>query len=605
MTQHLYIFTVGPVQSFIAQARKAQDLHAGSRILSELVRRGIESFNEEAEANDYTSQIIFPSNWENKNASLPNRFIAKVKKENEQIEALEIIGKNCKAAIHSAFAEIAENTLRKYYSNEVANQIERHLEVHWAVLLIEENYKTTYLKLESLLGAVKNVRPFEQLNNGKGEMGRKCNLDGENNALFYHGNGQNAPSMIWHNEGKTRINDFIINPGEAISAVSFLKRKYENSQKFPSVAEIALLEAIDKTKEKSGQCLADFERICKSKNGFISHCLENEEQVQLGNDLEKLNDNFDYQLVYPENVTVKNFPHDKQREYASRIANNLSRYLKDKHYVMIMFDGDKMGEWLSGNNTSHNGKELENFHQEFSKLLSKFAESVDKILEEKGKVIYSGGDDFLGMVNLHHLFPVMKELREKFHEEVNAKLQNRREGKNLTFSAGIVITHYKTPLSEVLQKVRQMEKKAKNPLMGDRNAFALAVIKHSGEIQESTYKWDADENSPNGCSNWVAIELVFKSLRSGNFSNKFITSLTRELYQLAGLELDKMTRLKTALKQEMERLINKNPDASDNAKNEMTKKVVQLYENSEGSKTQNFIHALQIADFMHRRIQNL
>lgn len=604
MSQHLYIFTIGPVQSFIAQARKAQDLHAGSRLLSELVRRGVTNFQCEAENYTYQPTLIFPNNWEDKNASLPNRFIAKIEASNIEQSKLKKLGNDCKEAIKNEFIIIAEETLGKHYSTEVAKQIDRHLEVHWAALPIKTDYKTAYLELESLLGAVKNIRPFEQLNSGDGEVGRKCNLDGENNALFYHGD----PALIWLNEkrgAKHLRNDFRLNPGEAISAVSFLKRKYQNSQSFPSIAEIALMEAIEKTKNDSGTCLFEFEQLCRDKHGFISICLKNEKEIHLGNDLERLNTNFDYQLIYPENVNTKNFPHTKQREYAVKITDNLSRHLKDKHYAMIMFDGDKMGKWLSGENTTHDGKELEGFHKDFSSLLSQFAESVNEILEGKGRVIYSGGDDFLGLVNLHHLFPVIRGLREKFHKEVNDKIANKQEGKHLTFSAGIVITHYKTPLSEVLQKARQMEKKAKHKESGDRNAFVISVIKHSGEIQEAIYKWDADKNSPNGCSNWDAIETVFKQLKSGDFSNKFITSLTREMYQLAGFELGKMTRLKPALKQEIKRLINKNPEASDQAKSDLVLDVIQLYEKAESSKTQNFIHALQIADFINRRIQNI
>ncbi|NPA53826.1 MAG: hypothetical protein GXO21_04085 [Aquificae bacterium] len=37
--EYLFIFTITPVQSFIAQARKTRDLHAGSRILSELIKK--------------------------------------------------------------------------------------------------------------------------------------------------------------------------------------------------------------------------------------------------------------------------------------------------------------------------------------------------------------------------------------------------------------------------------------------------------------------------------------------------------------------------------------------------------------------------------------
>ena len=79
MSKYLFLFTVGPVQSFIAQARKTQDLYAGSQILTELVKAGIEEVGRE--------NIIFPyaypdedNKWQDVK-SLPNRFLAVVEKE--------------------------------------------------------------------------------------------------------------------------------------------------------------------------------------------------------------------------------------------------------------------------------------------------------------------------------------------------------------------------------------------------------------------------------------------------------------------------------------------------------------------------------------------
>jgi len=42
--QYLFLFTIGPVQSFIAQARKTRDLYAGSAILGEII--GAENKNQ-------------------------------------------------------------------------------------------------------------------------------------------------------------------------------------------------------------------------------------------------------------------------------------------------------------------------------------------------------------------------------------------------------------------------------------------------------------------------------------------------------------------------------------------------------------------------------
>jgi CRISPR-associated protein Cmr2 len=68
MSQHLFLFTIGPVQSFIAQARKTQDLYAGSRLLSELSKAAADAIKAKG------GKVIFPSNTEGE--SLPNRLLA-------------------------------------------------------------------------------------------------------------------------------------------------------------------------------------------------------------------------------------------------------------------------------------------------------------------------------------------------------------------------------------------------------------------------------------------------------------------------------------------------------------------------------------------------
>lgn len=608
MKDYLFILTIGPVQSFIAQARKGQDLYAGSQILSRLVKTGILHFIRQKNAN-----VIFPIiNEKEENASLPNRFLGKINlSEDDARQQLSKLGKELKSQIEKEFVSVSQRSLEKIskrdFSADFLEQIERHLDIHWAALPMEVSYKDTYEKLEQLLGSVKNIRPFEQLNDGEGEKGRKCALDGENNVLFYPNEKDSPLAKSLKKQGAQRVHNSLLNPGEAVSAVSMVKRLYKrngNNQGFPSVAEIALLKAQEQIQGKKAEsCLQDYINLCSGKKEFVAYCLKNGENFSLTpNDFDNLNTNFDYQLIYPENVTDKNFPNKLQKEYATELAKRLKGKLKDKHYALILFDGDNMGSWLSGNNTEHDENELENFHGKLSETLSEYAKSVARILEGRGKVIYSGGDDFLGMVNLHYLFDVMRELRTRFFAEVSEKIQQKKSEKHLTFSAGIVIAHYKTPLSEVLSKVRSMEGKAKK--IGNRNAFALAVIKHSGEIQETVFKWDENESDARGCSNWNDIDTVFTHLQADNFSNKFITTLTRELYSLTGAGFMKLNNIRYAIETETERLIKKAKIDNSTNSEELIESVKRLLKNSvEDKQSENFIHALQIADFMSRKLQ--
>ncbi|NMC58567.1 MAG: hypothetical protein GYA51_04150, partial [Candidatus Methanofastidiosa archaeon] len=179
MSQYLFLFTIGPVQSFIAQARKTQDLYAGSFLLSHL----IESAMKELERSEADCEFIFPNK---EIESKPNRFIAKVKSDN-----IEKVGNDLKDFVESKFENIASTILNAVngsisnnFKKSFQKQVKSHLQVNWVALLLEESrYTDTYKELESYLGAIKNVQNFQQLE----EKGRKCSLCGERNVLFYRG----------------------------------------------------------------------------------------------------------------------------------------------------------------------------------------------------------------------------------------------------------------------------------------------------------------------------------------------------------------------------------------------------------------------------------
>ncbi|EPR26946.1 type III-B CRISPR-associated protein Cas10/Cmr2 [Geobacillus sp. WSUCF1] len=54
--RYIVIFTVGPVQSFIASARKTEDFWSGSYILSHLVREAIKQFYQL----DANCEVVYP-----------------------------------------------------------------------------------------------------------------------------------------------------------------------------------------------------------------------------------------------------------------------------------------------------------------------------------------------------------------------------------------------------------------------------------------------------------------------------------------------------------------------------------------------------------------
>lgn len=594
---YLFLLTISPVQSFIAQARKTQDLYAGSRILSALVRTGMNEFN-------FEEDIIFPKSKTGK--SLPNRFIAKFTGTKEEARKK---GEDVKQAIETEWKNIADTTLiGTSYANGFNEQIKQHLDIHWAFEKIENNnYKTAYKNIESLIGAIKNVRPFEQYSyNGIGEQGRKCSIDGQNNALFF---GNETRKNLYGDKSKWNPNAVLLEkkmakviPNEGLSAISFVKRFYKSEEddfkNFPSTAKVALMQDIKKLKKDSA-----LKSVYAAYKGFFS------------------NGDFDEQLLFEENLNTSYFDKKGLKEYISKLNeikkshSKISSFLKQKYYAIILFDGDKMGKWLSGDNLEgdYKHKDLQTFHKEFSKLLSAFGEKATAYVnptEHNGQTVYAGGDDYLGFVNLECLFKVMTELRQLFEKFVAKPLRDGNyTKKNITFSAGIVVASYKMPLSEVLKKAREVEKIAKNK--ADRNAFAFSVMKSSGEIQQATFKWDDDELASKDSSNWEHLQTITDFLREEKFSNKFISSLSKELYQLAGTELNSVSKsfpvLNGAIETEIKRLVKraKSKETIPEDVIKMEKAVIALWKQSKLpnlKQVENFIHVLHIADFLHRKL---
>ncbi len=592
MSQYLFLFTIGPVQSFIGQARKTQDLYTGSFFLSHLIN----STMNELENRVNNCEFIFPHK---DIKSKPNRFIAEI-----EYDDIEKLGKELKSFVENTFEEIStsifeELNLNSSEPNGFNSQIKDFFQVNWVALpLKKDNYDVTYKELESYLGSIKNVRAFKQLNNGRGEIGRKCSLCGERNVLFYRGRKRayTTDSAVSLNRQSLKY----MSDGEGLCAVCFTKRfadKYQNfkveyEKDYPSTAKIALMDLRDSVSKLDSDLLARYEKL--------------------------FGKNFDEELYYEENLTPSYF---EENNYSSEKLEEAKAKLKEiykiaqekgstfsKYYAILVLDGDSMGKWLSGEFLK-NKKELKDFHKKLSKKLGNYAESVSEIIKKpKGKLVYAGGDDVLAFINLSQLLPVMKRLREEFPKFEGFGFEIKGNNKSSP-SVGIAIAHYKTPLSEALKWAREMEHEAKEN--GGRDAFAIAVLKRSGGISKTMFKWQYSDSS-----SIEVLKHLIKSLKPeedselADFSNKFIKNLGMEFRRL----MDEEGKYKEGdiIKTEMKRLVGRSclmtrgegetkEDFKKKKKQaiaDLTEKLDRLYTNSKS--LDNFLSSLEIADFIKR-----
>lgn len=634
MTNHLLLFTIGPVQSFIEQARKTQDLYAGSQLLSELVK----TVMDELKTTYPNVEFIFPKPQEGKNISYPNRFIASIPEAKE--DNLKTIGNDLKEKVIKTFknkfyVDTAKETRITIEQKDCyCKQLDGFLDINWVILPYEkEKYKETYKEIEKTLGAIKNVRAFNQLD----ELGRKCSLCGERNVLFYKecseckkGNKEKHECTYnkvklkpnWKNfddnnfedqEIKTKIHHYNnslvdvpgtkVQSGEGLCAVCFTKRFYPNAESFPSTAGIALIDTLKKL---------DSELLNQYKDLFKAYT-------------------FDEQLYFDENLIdayfkknnleglIDKLPDIKKKNEEIKKASKQRDLKLNNYYAIIAIDGDNMGKWLSGE-FLQDASNLESFHKKLSKELGIYAGNVKTYIKEddgSGKLVYSGGDDVLAFVNLNHLTKILTNLKQDFPKFEDIEVEGKKvvkENQKSSASCGVAIAHYKIPLGETLKRARKMEKAAKEN--GGRNAFGLAVLKHSGEIEESVFKWNYngydEEQSDVAISSIKLLEDLVDHLKKEEFSNTFIKSLNLEFRKL--MDDDYKIKDEGMIKTEIGRLVgrscmlSKKADESDSAfkdrKKETIKdlsdKLYQLYLNSKNF--QNFLSFLNIADFLHRKV---
>jgi len=209
---------------------------------------------------------------------------------------------------------------------------------------------------------------------------------------------------------------------------------------------------------------------------------------------------------------------------------------------------------------------------------------------------------------LNDLFEVMKELREAYkslvEDPIKTEFKESFSG-SLTFTAGVAIAHYKEPLSVVLGDARAAEKAAKEAFKDDdKNAFALSVLKHSGEARRCLFKWQTGSDYLTDIFSRIVEKLKDKQ---NGFSNTFIKNIDREFRPLMDAK-NEYNSGKLPITKELERLIARSSKTGDKNTDISVLQacVKQIYNCNccHNQSLENFLSSLHICDFIHRETSN-
>lgn len=540
MNTYLYVLSIGPVQDFIAAARRTRDLWIGSHLLSEISKAAAKKIIDER------GILIFPSleMKELEPSELPdapnvaNIILAVLKLADGENPA--DLNKRVKDAAqkeweqYSKGAKCLADLLSSGFVNQTIweDQVADVLEFYsaWVPLPDEkEAYQATRKRLMKLLAGRKSSRDFRQakgyfLDTKDHYRIPKSSLDGARETIILKKINEIPKELAL----KTRLK-----AGEQLCAVGLTKRlggirldkmKENDDAKvvlevFPSVVRVALdpwIRGVIKSQGEAPEILKAIGKICRenmNKKGNISQGTGN---------VYYQNFPFDGQVLHISRIISMTKAHEKSRgnengweAYFSEediknlgeikpLVERLQKNGKtengeicfgfgepERYYAVLVADGDYMGKVIST-------RKYRDEHICFSACLSRFAKRARAIVKEhNGCLVYSGGDDVLAFLPIDCCLQAARELHDCFgnllkeYKVKDSEDEIAKKDKSPTLSVGIAIGHSMEPLEDILSFGKEAEKAAKTGknAKDERDGLAVHIYPRSGVPIKIRAQW--------------------------------------------------------------------------------------------------------------------
>jgi CRISPR-associated protein Cmr2 len=392
---YFFVFSLGPVQGFISEARKLRDLWVGSMLLSSLAWVGIKTicdtfgpdhivypslsgqpyFAEWLKGSGLAEIQEIPDEQARKVASFPNKFVAILPK-----EAIETTGKAIETAIREVWQGICDSvfstvgswgkanpefyetiwerqtgdlwefywvaspwmsTLNDDLSSEIADEDRKKIAFLGKLFRESSGYPTnrglmysgSHDLAQSLHGALKNSRQFSHT----GEPGEKCTQCGTRQQLSIS-EYRDDTKEFWKTIAKRVGRD--IGENERLCSVCLIKRCIHLGRS-PLPSQLQGVFEGSKFPSTTEMAFSPVRRRLESAgkieiwNRFVESCGGEEEAYG------RLHDVDDDETQ--QDGGVKSFYKELKKEAKIPITNIFGKY-----YAILLMDGDKMGDLVNG-----------------------------------------------------------------------------------------------------------------------------------------------------------------------------------------------------------------------------------------------------------------
>ena len=495
---HVLIVTLGPIQDFIAAARRTRDLWFGSWLLSELSKATAQAMAEECGLESLVFPGVQEENelWAESSASIANKIVIRVPEGKDPAAVAERGRRGMRRRLdwlrEQAFKRIDPIDPLHFNMDRATEQVNDLIELAWVSAPEGDGggYAEARQRAEALLAARKNTRLWSKV--AWGADVPKSSMDGERESVLHEDlfdsvgkDGGLSPEQVRKRYG--------VGKTERLCGVGLLKRhgKRESTRyghRFLSTGHLAAWPIYARTKELDDPGLRAVwaEYLAVLKSGNVD--LEEQEIVQGQGWDHKVFGRYDGSLLFEGRLTdlFEEVTDEGRRQKGLREARKALAALLEKlglstplpYYAILVADGDHMGKAIERQT------KLEE-HQKLSRALDGFARSVRTTVERDhgGELVYAGGDDVMAFVPLHRAIRCARQLSKEFRDALSGFPAG--EGQTPTLSAGLGISHFMDPLRGALRLARRAETLAKRT----RNSLAVIVDKRSGPPVEVAGVW--------------------------------------------------------------------------------------------------------------------
>lgn len=506
MSGHLLLIAIGPVQNFIASARRTRDLWYGSHVLSEI------SCVAAMAVVAGGGKLIFPALDKNvpeelaelsvcqrplrANGEPPLNIANKILAEVPEGKDAEKLAKDARTSILEFWVATA-----KRVRGECAGLIAPDIDAAWDEQidsLIEfaaawapihntsDGYKKARDQVEKAIAARKNLRDFEPWMKQRGNV-PKSSLDGARETVLLEPGKRN----------KNLVKKYRIADGEQLDAVGLVKRAGGEPDQFVPIVNVALASWTSLAADTVG--IKDKLEELRKKCETLKLARVKREDLPCAAPFQ-----FDASILLPsrwrptfeeQGLGTPQEADDWGMQHVRPLLGMMSEPFP--YVACLVADGDHMGRAID----LMTGAEA---HRAFSRNLAQFATAARDIVEQNhlGSLVYSGGDDVLAFLPLPTALACAEALRQSFSgimKTACAAIEKHADYKQPTLSVGIGIGHIMEGMGDLLDLGRKAEKQAKGgdlPKNLQRNALAIILDKRSGGTRSWRAQWSEWSGNP-------------------------------------------------------------------------------------------------------------